>query len=73
MMFILIFSFNLFRMLDMFKRPTDPPEYNNLYAIPAAAFLASYAWAVSQVLYTGIFVSSEEAVRLFDGMLYGCL
>jgi len=36
------------RMLDMFKRPTDPPEYNNLYAIPAAAFLASYAWAVSQ-------------------------
>lgn len=22
------------RMLDMFKRPTDPPEYNYLYGIP---------------------------------------
>lgn len=31
------------RMLDMFKRPTDPPEYNYLYGIPAAAFLGGYA------------------------------
>lgn len=36
------------RMLDMFKRPTDPPEYNYLMGIPTAAFLASYGWAVSQ-------------------------
>merc|ERR1712088_836488 len=36
------------RMLDMFKRSTDPPEYNYLYGIPAATFLASYGWAVSQ-------------------------
>jgi len=36
------------RMLDMFKRPTDPPEYNYLYGVPAAAFLSSYGWAVSQ-------------------------
>ncbi len=36
------------RMLDMFKRSTDPPEYNYLYAIPAATFLASYGWAVAQ-------------------------
>eukprot|EP00088_Acartia_fossae_P059293 TRINITY_DN701_c0_g1_i4.p1 TRINITY_DN701_c0_g1~~TRINITY_DN701_c0_g1_i4.p1 ORF type:complete len:1059 (+),score=355.56 TRINITY_DN701_c0_g1_i4:149-3325(+) len=36
------------RMLDMFKRPTDPPEHNYLYGIPAAAFLASYGWAVAQ-------------------------
>merc|ERR1711963_920296 len=36
------------RMLDMFKRPTDPPEYNYLYGIPAAAFLASYGYAVAQ-------------------------
>lgn len=36
------------RMLDMFKRPTDPPEYNYLYGIPGAAFLASYGWAVTQ-------------------------
>merc|ERR1712223_1973128 len=36
------------RMLDMFKRPDDPPEHNYLFGIPAATFLASYAWAVSQ-------------------------
>ncbi|CAB4070387.1 NNT [Lepeophtheirus salmonis] len=30
------------RMLDMFKRPTDPPEYNYLYSIPAGVFLGSY-------------------------------
>ncbi len=36
------------RMLDMFKRPTDPPEYNYLYGIPGATFLASYGWAVQQ-------------------------
>lgn len=34
---------SLQRMLDMFKRPTDPPEYNQLYAIPGAAMLATYA------------------------------
>jgi len=33
------------RMLDMFKRPTDPPEYNMLYGIPAAAFLGGYGYA----------------------------
>ena len=31
------------RMLDMFRRPGDPPEHNALYAIPAAAMLAVYA------------------------------
>jgi len=36
------------RMLDMFKRPTDPPEYNYLYGIPAATFLGAYGFAVSQ-------------------------
>ncbi|CAB3369044.1 Hypothetical predicted protein [Cloeon dipterum] len=30
------------RMLDMFKRPDDPPEYNYLYGIPAAMFLGGY-------------------------------
>jgi len=35
------------RMLDMFKRPTDPPEYTHLMGIPAAAFLASYGYAVA--------------------------
>lgn len=35
------------RMLDMFKRPTDPPEYNILYAIPGAAFLGLYGWGAA--------------------------
>ncbi|XP_077974559.1 NAD(P) transhydrogenase, mitochondrial-like [Styela clava] len=30
------------RMLDMFKRPTDPPEYNYLYGIAGGAYLAAY-------------------------------
>ncbi|KAF5296285.1 hypothetical protein FQR65_LT10281 [Abscondita terminalis] len=38
------------RMLDMFKRPQDPPEYNSLYALPAALFLGGYGWAASQGL-----------------------
>ena len=29
-------------MLDMFKRPDDPPEYYHLYGIPAAGSLAFY-------------------------------
>ena len=33
------------RMLDMFRRPGDPPEYNSLYAIPAVAFLGAYLGA----------------------------
>lgn len=33
------------RMLELFKRPTDLPEYNSLYAIPAAVFLGSYGYA----------------------------
>jgi NAD(P) transhydrogenase len=32
----------------MFKRSTDPPEYNYLYGVPAAAFMASYGYAISQ-------------------------
>lgn len=35
------------RMLDMFRRPTDPPEFNYLYGIPAAAFVGGYALAAS--------------------------
>jgi len=28
----------------LYYRPTDPPEYNILYAIPGAAFLGLYGW-----------------------------
>merc|ERR1719506_2817088 len=30
------------KMLDVFKRPTDPPEHYNLYAVPAASMLVGY-------------------------------
>lgn len=30
------------RMLDMFKRADDPPEYNKLYGIPALGFLGKF-------------------------------
>ncbi|KAG2424600.1 hypothetical protein HXX76_014327 [Chlamydomonas incerta] len=33
------------RMLDMFKRPTDPVEYNQLYALPAATLVGGYVAA----------------------------
>uniref|UniRef100_A0A671TSL6 proton-translocating NAD(P)(+) transhydrogenase n=1 Tax=Sparus aurata TaxID=8175 RepID=A0A671TSL6_SPAAU len=47
------------RMLDMFKRPTDPPEYNYLYALPATAFVGGYGASVAagynieQMMYLG--------------------
>jgi NAD(P) transhydrogenase len=31
------------KMLDMFKRPTDPPEYYEYYGAPTAAFVTGYA------------------------------
>ena len=33
------------RMLDMFRRPTDPKEYNGMFAIPAGVFLGGYGLA----------------------------
>ncbi|XP_032425484.1 NAD(P) transhydrogenase, mitochondrial [Xiphophorus hellerii] len=47
------------RMLDMFKRPTDPPEHNYLYLLPAGVFVGGYAAAlqagyhVEQMMYLG--------------------
>ncbi|XP_060924448.1 NAD(P) transhydrogenase, mitochondrial-like [Limanda limanda] len=47
------------RMLDMFKRPTDPPEYNYLYLLPGAAFIGGYGASVAagynieQMMYLG--------------------
>lgn len=31
----------------MFKRPTDPPEYNYLYSIPGLAFVGGYGASVA--------------------------
>uniref|UniRef100_UPI00398F1A0E NAD(P) transhydrogenase, mitochondrial-like isoform X2 n=1 Tax=Pristiophorus japonicus TaxID=55135 RepID=UPI00398F1A0E len=47
------------KMLDMFKRPTDPPEYNYLYLLPSGAFVGGYAlalnsgYSVEQMMYLG--------------------
>ncbi|XP_013884596.1 NAD(P) transhydrogenase, mitochondrial isoform X2 [Austrofundulus limnaeus] len=47
------------RMLDMFKRPTDPPEYNYLYLLPGAVFVGGYGasvaagYSVEQMMYLG--------------------
>ncbi|KAF4841041.1 NAD(P) transhydrogenase [Colletotrichum siamense] len=50
------------RMLDMFKRPTDPPEYPWLYAIPAALFgggyIAAAATGTAGLVQAGYAVSS---------------
>ncbi len=34
------------KMLDMFKRPTDAPEFNHLYAIPAGTLAAGYLYGL---------------------------
>ncbi|KAJ5786434.1 uncharacterized protein N7503_011646 [Penicillium pulvis] len=50
------------RMLDMFKRPTDPPEYPWLYAIPAVVFggglIAAASTGMSGVVQAGYLVST---------------
>ena len=33
-------------MLDMFRRPTDKPEHNELYAVPAGALAAGYLYSL---------------------------
>lgn len=52
------------RMLDMFKRPTDPPEYNSLYFIPAAALLGGYSYAAYAGSYPDIHQMTYLAASL---------
>jgi len=49
---VLISSVNIFggfliskRMLDMFRRPTDPPEYSYLYTMSGAGMVGSLLYA----------------------------
>lgn len=52
-------------MLDMFKRPDDPPEYYHLYGIPAAGTMAVYgAGAMS-----GKFPELDAAAATLSGLL----
>lgn len=53
------------RMLDMFKRPTDPKEYNHLYAIPAGTLVGGYllgdllAWGHAPGLTSAAYMASS--------------
>ncbi|KKY24822.1 putative nicotinamide nucleotide [Phaeomoniella chlamydospora] len=60
------------RMLDMFKRPTDPPEYPWLYTVPAivfgGGFIASATTGVSGLVTAGYLVSSILCISSIQGL-----
>lgn len=53
------------KMLDMFKRPDDPPEYYHLYGIPAGATLLAY----SAGSLSGKFPELDAAASTLAGIL----
>jgi NAD(P) transhydrogenase len=60
------------RMLDMFKRPTDPKEHNYLYAIPGVAaiggLLAAHAAGVPNIYQMGYLFSSLCCIGGISGL-----
>ncbi|KAJ5017095.1 NAD(P) transhydrogenase [Colletotrichum sp. SAR 10_99] len=60
------------RMLDMFKRPTDPPEYPWLYAIPAALFgggyIAAAATGTAGLVQAGYAISSVLCISSLSSL-----
>ncbi|PYH97401.1 NAD(P) transhydrogenase [Aspergillus ellipticus CBS 707.79] len=60
------------RMLDMFRRPTDPPEYPWLYAIPAVlfggGFLAAASTGTAGIVQAGYLVSSLLCIASISGL-----
>ncbi|KAI1453285.1 NAD(P) transhydrogenase mitochondrial precursor [Annulohypoxylon moriforme] len=60
------------RMLDMFKRPTDPPEYPWLYAVPGVLFAGGYLAAASTgaagLVQAGYMVSSVLCISSLSGL-----
>ena len=60
------------RMLDMFKRPTDPPEYPWLYAVPGVLFGGGYLVAASTgmagLVQAGYLVSSVLCISSISGL-----
>jgi H+-translocating NAD(P) transhydrogenase len=53
------------KMLDMFKRPDDPPEYYHLYGIPAATTLGLYGAGVL----SGKFPEIHAGAATLSGLL----
>ncbi|KDQ60983.1 hypothetical protein JAAARDRAFT_709459 [Jaapia argillacea MUCL 33604] len=60
------------RMLDMFKRPTDPPEYPWLYAVPAVVFtgglLAAASTGMAGLVQAGYLTSSLLCIGALSGL-----
>jgi NAD(P) transhydrogenase len=60
------------RMLDMFRRPTDPPEYQWLYAVPAAltgaGFVAAASTGMGGIVQAGYLVSSVLCIGSLTGL-----
>jgi NAD(P) transhydrogenase len=60
------------RLLDMFKRSTDPKEYPLLYAVPAALFGGGFIWAASSgmagLVQAGYLVSSILCMTSLSGL-----
>ncbi|KAK4896901.1 hypothetical protein LTR27_005148 [Elasticomyces elasticus] len=60
------------RMLDMFRRPTDPPEYPWLYAVPGLLFGGGYIVAASTgmagLVQAGYMVSSLLCIGSLTGL-----
>ncbi|KAG2020254.1 NAD(P) transhydrogenase [Coprinopsis cinerea AmutBmut pab1-1] len=60
------------RMLDMFKRPTDPPEYSWLYGIPAVVFtggfLAAASTGMAGLVQAGYLTSSILCIGSLSGL-----
>ena len=60
------------RMLDMFRRATDPPEYPWMYAIPAVLFGGGYLAAASTgaagLVQAGYMVSSVLCISSLSGL-----
>ncbi|EIW85121.1 PNTB-domain-containing protein [Coniophora puteana RWD-64-598 SS2] len=60
------------RMLDMFKRPTDPPEYSWLYGVPAVVFtggfLAAASTGMAGLVQAGYLASSVLCIGSLSGL-----
>ncbi|KAL4077098.1 NAD(P) transhydrogenase beta subunit-domain-containing protein, partial [Scleroderma yunnanense] len=60
------------RMLDLFKRPTDPPEYSWLYGVPAivftGAFLAAASTGMAGLVQAGYLASSMLCIGSLAGL-----
>ncbi|EIW60365.1 PNTB-domain-containing protein [Trametes versicolor FP-101664 SS1] len=60
------------RMLDMFKRATDPPEYTWLYGIPAILYTGGFLFAASTgmsgLVQAGYLTSSVLCISALSGL-----